>query len=298
MPRLKKLHINHASSAVEIGQGAFQDCPVLEALSLSGEVGCINGARGFNVFRLPSLRCLSLGNGVAKYFRLESIRHSRLLEHLTLIDERPLKSDPSDLNLLELNMAAWTWTMPHLNTIKLSGRSALAFKFEWVRCCPSLETLDIDVMTPATLRPNMKDIAKGPCGESLRTCQLNFFKQVVNEECFRKILETYCGRVVQLKLTIHDLYSPAQWDGLELGLVLRATKALDSLETLTMFLGRLNIIPLLKWYDLVEGKTCEETGKITWPPTVKLKKLCIVNSDGTFFRRYRQTDRDSMDMDA
>jgi len=33
MPRLKKLHITHASSAVEIGQGDFQGCPVLESLS-------------------------------------------------------------------------------------------------------------------------------------------------------------------------------------------------------------------------------------------------------------------------
>jgi hypothetical protein len=298
MHRMKKICITQATSAVEIGPGAFQECPVLETLSLSGEVTCGYGARGFDVFRLPSLSCLSLGNGVAKYFRLESIRHSRLLEHLTLKDERPLKTDSSDLDLLELNMAAWTWTMPHLKTIQLSGRSALAFKFEWVRLCPSLEALEIDVMTPATLRPNMKDIAKGPCGEWLRTCQLNFFKQEVNEECFRKILETYCGRVVQLKLTTHYLDSPAQWDGLELGLVLRAAKALDSLETLTMFLGRRDIIPVMTWYELVEGKTCEETGKVTWPPSVKLKKLCIVNSDGIYHRSYRQTDRDSMDIDA
>ncbi|KAF9363718.1 hypothetical protein BGX34_003482 [Mortierella sp. NVP85] len=296
MPRLKKLRINHASSAVEIGQDAFQDCPMLELLSLSGEVSCRNGARGFDVFRLPSLRCLSLDNGVAKYFRLESIRHSPLLEHLTLTDERPLGTDPKDMDLLMLNMQPWTWKMPHLKIIQLSGRSALAFKFEWVRLCPSLESLDIDVMTPATLRPNMKDIAKGPCGKRLRTCQLNFFKREANEEGFRKILETYCRRVVQLKLTTHNMSSPAQWAGLELGLVLRATKALDSLETLTMFLGRGNIIPLMEHYHLVEGKTCEKTGKVTWPSSVKLKKLCIENSDGIVYRTYRQTD-DSMDVD-
>jgi len=151
--------------------------------------------QGFDVFRIPSLRCLSLGKGAAKYFKLESIRHSPLLENLTLRDNRSLHTHPSEVHLLKLNTTAWTWTMPHLNSITLSGRSALAFKLEWIRRCPSLETLVLDIVTPATLKPNMADIAKGPCGERLRTCQLIFFKQEVNKEWFPKALETYCGHV-------------------------------------------------------------------------------------------------------
>ncbi|KAK3811169.1 MAG: hypothetical protein J3Q66DRAFT_351200, partial [Benniella sp.] len=194
-------------------------------------------------------------------------------------------------------MVAWTWTMPHLNAITLSGRSALAFKFEWIRRCPNLETLIIDVLTPATLEPNMEDIAIGPCGERLRTCHLNIFKQEINEEWFPKILETYCGHLVQLKLTTPQ-QSPARWNGIDLGITLTATKALSSLETLTMFLGQgAALKSLVKRFGLVQGKDCPHRAKATWFPYMKLKKLCIENRHGEGYSTigwYKQKDTDSI----
>ncbi|KAK3811170.1 MAG: hypothetical protein J3Q66DRAFT_404556 [Benniella sp.] len=279
MPRLKRLCIIQASSAVEIGQGAFQDCPVLEFLLLGGDVSCSNGMEGFDVFRIPSLKCLSLGNGVTKYFKPESIRHSPLLEKLTLRDNRTLPLHYDEADLFELSLGVWTWMMPRLNTIKLSGRSALLFKFEWIRRCPFLRTLAVDVLTPAMLEPNAEDIAKGPCGERLRTCHLNIFKQDINEEWFPKILETYCGHVVRLRLATPRNPS-ARWSGIDLGFALTATKALSSLETLTMFLGRgPALLDLVKRFGLVKGKQCHGD-KATWRPSLKLKKLCIENSEG------------------
>ncbi|KAK3811173.1 MAG: hypothetical protein J3Q66DRAFT_372847 [Benniella sp.] len=277
MPRLKRLYITQPSSAVEIGQGAFQDCPVLEFLSLDGEVSCINGTEGFDVFRIPSLKCLSLSNGVATHFKLESIQHSPLLENLTLTDNQPYQTHQNDVDLLELDMVAWTWTMPQLSTIELYGRPALAFKFEWIRRCPSLNTLCVDVPTPAMHESNMEDIANGPCGERLRTCHLNFSKREVNEEWLSKILETYCRHLVHLKLTTpQDRYGLG--DGIDLGMALTATRALNSLEILTISLGPDQVPTLVKKYALVPGMICDRTGKPTWFPYLKLKKLHIENS--------------------
>ncbi|KAK3811175.1 MAG: hypothetical protein J3Q66DRAFT_443414 [Benniella sp.] len=271
MPRLKRLCIiTQASSAVEIGQGAFQDCLVLEFLSLDGKVSCNNRTEGF-MFRIPSLKCLSLGNGIARYFRLESIQHSPLLRKLTLTDNRRRPTRHVEV----LNLAAWTWTMPQLSIIELYGRSALAFKFEWIRQCPSLKTLYVDVLKPAMLEPNMEDIAKGPCGERFRTCHLNFPKRKVNTKWLPKILETYCGHLYQLKLTRPS----SLFASLDLGMALTATKALNSLEILTIYLGPEPHAPtLLKQHGLARGLYCDRTGKVTWFPYLKLKKLRIENS--------------------
>ncbi|KAK3811167.1 MAG: hypothetical protein J3Q66DRAFT_414728 [Benniella sp.] len=185
-----------------------------------------------------------------------------------------------------------TVRMPRLKKLHINHASSA-----WIRRCPSLETLVLDIVTPATLKPNMADIAKGPCGERLRTCQLIFFKQEVNKEWFPKVLETYCGHVVKLTVRTHDLYLYS-WDGVDLGLLLTATEALSSLRTLTIHLGHeWKRIPLVKWYDMVKGRYCYQTNKVIWPPSVKLKKLRIVDSEAGHDIRgwYRQRAEESTD---
>lgn len=204
---------------------------------------------------------LSLATVAAKYFKLESIRHSSLLEHLTLTGEPILGPRHCNVvDMLELDLIAWTWTMPHLSTIELTGQSAFSFRLEWIRQCPSLKTLIVDVLTPAALEPNMEDIAKGPCGERLRLCHLNIFEhEKLSEEWFPKLLETYCGHVIQLKLTT-PFCSTAELARVDLELALTAAKALSSLETLTIALGlRPDLSGLMERFGLVHGEYCHRT---------------------------------------
>jgi hypothetical protein len=119
----------------------------------------------------------------------------------------------------------------------------------------------------------MEDIVKGPCGERLRTCHLNIFKQEINEEWFPKILETYCGNVLQLELTTpQDPFAP--WN-IDLGFALTVTKGLNSLKILIMCLGSRS--ELAEKYGLVRGLYCDRTDKVTWFPYLMLKKLRIEN---------------------
>jgi len=103
-----------------------------------------------------------------------------------------------------------------------------------------------------------------------------------------------CGK---LTVRTHDLYLYS-WDGVDLGLLLTATEALSSLRTLTIHLGQeWKRIPLVKWYDMVKGRYCYQTNKVIWPPSVKLKKLRIIDSeDGHGIRGwYRQQAEESTD---
>ncbi|KAF8985554.1 hypothetical protein BGZ46_003560 [Entomortierella lignicola] len=277
LPKLKKLRLIQLTQSVKIGQGAFQSCPSLESLFISGPVQCER--QSFDVFRIPKLRLLELGCGVSSYFNFQSLELSPLLESLTLrnfLTEELERVEPPTVHSVP-----WTWTMEHLTLIQMSGPPAYHFRFEWVRRCPSLQTLVIEGITDAALQPNLQDVNKGKCGLQLKTCEL----QVHSMKHFNKfhvaeIIETYCSHVNRLQLN-GCRYSSGQWRDIDLDLALFASRKLSSLGRLVISLGRNQTLDaMVAKYGLVRGTVHPQTDIVVWSPSLRLRRQEIEVMEG------------------
>ncbi|KAG0342649.1 hypothetical protein BG000_002856 [Podila horticola] len=276
-PKLKKIRMIRATEAVQIGDGAFEGCPMLENLQLNGSVTCVEGATDFGVWRIPELRLLEVGHGVAHKFRIETLAHSPLLESVSLRD-----CIPSELTLYEAppHTVPWTWTMPHLNTLQISGRSAYVFRFEWIRKAPNLADLAIDGVHSAALVPNKEDIAKGPCGPLLVSCNFQIHGQSdFDRDSFATLLETYCPKVQCLRL-LGRLYASSHWKSVDLGLALYATRKLTSLQRLKLHGSAQSgkVAVQAPRYGLIRGLLHGD--QLFWRNPEDLKELLIEALDG------------------
>ncbi|KAG0037471.1 hypothetical protein BGZ82_002470 [Podila clonocystis] len=276
-PKLKKIRMIRGTEAVQIGDGAFEGCPMLENLQLSGAVTYVEGATDFGVWRIPELRLLEIGYGLAHKFRIETLAHSPLLESVMLKD-----CIPSELTLYEAPpyTVPWTWTMPHLNILRISGRSAYEFRFEWIRQAPNLSELAVDGVHSAALVPNKEDIAKGPCGALLVSCNLQIHGQCdFDRESFSTLLETYCSKVQCLRL-LGRLYASNHWKSVDLGLALFATRNLATLQRLKLHgsaqLGKIAV--QAPRYGLIRGLVHGD--QLFWRSPEDLKELLIEALDG------------------
>ncbi|KAG0360833.1 hypothetical protein BG005_009797 [Podila minutissima] len=277
-PKLKKIRMIRATEAVQIGDGAFEGCPMLENLQLNGAVSCVEGATDFGVWRIPELRLLEVGHGLAHKFRIETLALSPLLESVSLRD-----CIPSELTLYEAppHTVPWTWTMPHLNTLQISGRSAYEFRFEWIRQAPNLADLAVDGVHSAALVLNKEDISKGPCGARLVSCNFQIHGQYdFDRDCVSTLLETYCPNVQRLRL-LGRLYASRHWKSVDLGLALFATRNLASLERLKLHgsvqLGKIAV--QAPRYGLIRGLVHD--GQLFWRNPEELKELLIEALDGS-----------------
>ncbi|KFH65188.1 hypothetical protein MVEG_08669 [Podila verticillata NRRL 6337] len=276
-PKLKKIRMIRATEAVQIGDGAFEGCPMLENLQLNGAATCAEGANNFGVWQIPELKYLEVGHGMAHKFRIETLAHSPLLESVSLRD-----CIPSELTLYEAPSytVPWTWTMPHLNTLQISGRSAYEFRFEWIRQAPNLTTLVVDGVHSDALTPYTEDIAKGPCGALLTSCNFQIHGQCdFDRNCFATLLETYCPKVLRLRL-LGRLYASSHWKSVDLGLALFATRNLMSLERLKLHgstqSGKIAMQALR--FGLIRGLVHGD--KLFWRNPEELKELLIEALDG------------------
>ncbi|KAF9362117.1 hypothetical protein BGX26_000005 [Mortierella sp. AD094] len=201
LPKLKKLRLVRLTNKIAIGQGAFQGCPELESLFISGPVTRVQDKQEFfDVFHNPKLKLLELGHGGASvHFNFQSLEYSPLLESLALREYLP--EELENLEPPMLDPVPWTWKLEQLTVIQMSGRPAFHFRFEWIRCCRSLQTLVVDGVTHTALQPNKEDIKKGKCGAQLRTCDLQVYTmQDFDKSNLAQLIETYCAHVNQLKL--------------------------------------------------------------------------------------------------
>ncbi|KAF9916668.1 hypothetical protein BX616_003165 [Lobosporangium transversale] len=285
LPNLRKLRMIRLTNAISIGPNAFEGCPNLESIHISGDIVC--GPNGLDVFRMPRLELLELGSGTAHHFRFESLQHSPLLRSLALRDNTLYETPP--IGSMSLSPIPWTWTLDYLGIIQMSGRPASHFRFEWIRCCPSLKTLVVDGVAPEALRPNMDDVAKGRCGTQLQTCELQIYiKQELNKFRTAKLLETYCSQVERLKLT-KKLYVPeTDWKNIDLGLALYVSRKLICLKMLVVQLGHNQILETeMEKYGLVRGMSRQNT--TIWCPSLRLKECWIeIMEAGEGCRFFRQ----------
>ncbi|KAF9134495.1 hypothetical protein BGX30_011926 [Mortierella sp. GBA39] len=236
MPRLKKLRLPRANESILVGPAPFEGCPHLEDLSISGRIGFLAGSvRRFEVLRIPLLKALEFGTGVASAYQIESLQHSPLLESLVLVDKLPATfplppPPPGDGGFGDIFSSTerplgfslcWTWTLNHLTKMHLVGQPAFHFRFEWIRRCPSLKTLTIDGLLPSTYlcHPDPADpqdhISQGrlednindgsACGKHLHNCELTIYSRhrqlYQSGSALARVLETYCPNVTRLKLT-------------------------------------------------------------------------------------------------
>lgn len=276
-PKLKKIRMIRTTEAVQIGDGAFEGCPMLENLQLNGTATCAEGANDYGVWRIPELKYLEVGHGMAYKFRIETLAHSPLLESVSLRD-----CIPSELTLYEAPpyTVPWTWTMLHLNTLQISGRSAYEFRFEWIRQAPNLTTLAVDGVHSEALTLNTEDIAKGPCGALLTSCNFQIHGQYdFDRNCFAALLETYCPNVQRLRL-LGRLYASSHWKSVDLGLALYATRNLKSLERLKLHGSAQSgkIATQAPRFGLIRGLVYGD--KLFWRDPEELKELLIEALDG------------------
>ncbi|KAG0069201.1 hypothetical protein BGZ89_003343 [Linnemannia elongata] len=234
MPRLKKLRLLRVNESIVVGPAPFEGCPLLEDLSISGRIGFLAGsARRFEILRIPLLKALEFGTGVASAYQIGSLQYSPLLETLVLVDPLPATFPPppsgdgegfcdifsSTKRPLGFTLC-WTWRLRHLTKMHLAGLPAFYFRFEWIRRCPSLKTLTVDGLLPSTylhhpdpaepqdhfsqgLEDSVYD--DSTCGKYLHNCELIIYSR--NRQLDRsgsalaRVLETYCPNVTRLKLT-------------------------------------------------------------------------------------------------
>ncbi|KAF9542782.1 hypothetical protein EC957_001680 [Mortierella hygrophila] len=234
MPRLKKLRLLRVNESIVVGPAPFEGCPHLEDLSISGQIGFSAGSvRRFEVLRIPLLKTLEFGIGVASAYQIGSLQHSPLLETLVLVDPLPATFPPllpgdggfgdifsSTEQPLEFSLC-WAWTLNHLTKMHLVGQPAFHFRFEWIRRCPSLKTLTVDGLLPSTYlhHPDPADpqdhISQGRLenniddgsvyGKHLHNCELIIYSRNrqldQSGSALARVLETYCPNVTRLKLT-------------------------------------------------------------------------------------------------
>lgn len=235
LPRLKRLRLLGVNESIVVGPAPFEGCPLLEDLSISGRVGFLAGSAGkFEVLRIPLLKTLEFGPGVASAYQIGSLQHSPLLETLILVDPLSATFPPppphggggfgdifrSTERPLRFSLC-WTWALNHLTKMHLAGQPAFHFRFEWIRRCPSLKTLTVDGLLPSTylhhpdptepqdqfsqgrLEDNVDD--DSTCGKHLRNCELIIYNRNRQHDqsgpALARILETYCPNVTRLKLT-------------------------------------------------------------------------------------------------
>ncbi|KAF9426842.1 hypothetical protein BGZ94_005943 [Podila epigama] len=281
-PKLKKFRIIRATASIKLGPGAFEGCPMLENLQLNGSATCAGeGETDFGVWRIPALRLLELGHGIAHQFRFESLAFSPMIESIALRDcmssEVVVYSDT-----VYPSSGPWTWTLDHLDILQLSGRPAYQFRFEWLRQAPNLTTLVVDGVHSAALVPNPADISKGPCGGRLTSCNLQVHMQHdFDRNQLATLLETYCPKVEQLRL-LGRISGSFSWKPIDLGLALYATRNLTSLVRLKLHGGyqQSKIAVQALRYGLVRGTIHGSDNKLYWRHPEDLKQLEIEALDG------------------
>ncbi|GJJ76915.1 hypothetical protein EMPS_09274 [Entomortierella parvispora] len=234
MPKLKKLRLVHVTSAVEIGPGAFDGCPELDSLSIGGSAACVDGRTDYGLFKLPKLTCLELGPTAGARFNFESLKYLPKLESFALRDMVPLAEElQPDLTLIPPKLIPWTWTLPVLTQIQVTGRPAAHFRFQWIRQCPTLEVLVIEGVPSAALQfesselkssrtstsfpsdddneenddedhPSLWKPIESTYGPKLHRCTFqihHWHHHEINKFRLRKLLELYCSQVQVLRLT-------------------------------------------------------------------------------------------------
>lgn len=232
MPKLKKLRLIHVTAAVEIGPGAFDGCPELDTLSIGGPAACVNGRLDYGLFKLPKLTMLELGPTAGARFNFESLKYLPKLGSLALRDLVPYGEETQLAPTpIPEKVVPWTWTMPVLTQIQVTGRPASHFRFQWIAQCPTLEVLIVEGVPSAALRFESSELrstlAAAPSfssseededrdhhsslkpiqstfGSKLQRCTFqihHWHHHEINKFRLRKLLEKYCSQVQVLKLT-------------------------------------------------------------------------------------------------
>jgi len=231
MPKLKKFRLIRVTSAVEIGPGAFDGCPELDSLSIGGPAACVDGQSDYGLFKLPKLTSLELGGTAGARFNFESLKYLPKLESLALRDSIPIGEERQLAStFIPEKVVPWTWTLPVLTQIQITGRPAAHFRFQWISQCPALEVLIVEGVPSEALRFESSELQStravsssssseedketdhssslkpihSPFGPNLQRCTLQFHHwhhHEINKFRLRKLLELYCSQVQVLKLT-------------------------------------------------------------------------------------------------
>ncbi|KAG0294573.1 hypothetical protein BGZ96_000921 [Linnemannia gamsii] len=288
MPRLKTLRLLRVNKNVIIEPAPFEGCPLLEDLSISGEIEISTASGNFEVLRIPLLKSLELATGTASLYKLKSLQYSPLLEKLVLVDSLPTAfpqfgggdnggfEDIFSSMHRPLGVSPWTWTMVHLTRMHLVGPPAFQFRFEWIRRCPALTALTVDGLLPSTyLHPDPQNLAQGQGDSEYGKHPLNCELVVYNHNhgidqsgsALARVLETYCRNVTRLKLTGRAnpqaeegiatalaVANQESWEHIDLGTALLASRNLPHLKLLVSRIGSgPPLQTLVERYSLVRG---------------------------------------------
>ncbi|KAF9289081.1 hypothetical protein BGZ74_000798 [Mortierella antarctica] len=252
--------------------GLFDQCPCVEALSLRirsvkkivvpiPPMEFIDPVCPAPVWKMPRLRSLRLYCKAALMFDFDSLDNMPALEVLVMVsagDDQPIpdaylqplslyrsrqRSPKTTEGAPGLGASKWKdhWNLPRLKTVHLEGPPSWVFCFQWLKGCPSLESIRLTTregfqrLPLSTLSMNASKVPAGtltrlqPKKTDLENVDDSGFEQglaplvdsklqritlqgpwVMSEHDLSKVLNIYAPNLVSLKTDLIHAVSPQQ----------------------------------------------------------------------------------------
>ncbi|KAG0082515.1 hypothetical protein BGZ93_002692 [Podila epicladia] len=191
LPAIRRIAVNLDLEGTLAYLGAFNQCPLLEMLDIHGNrhdlKRCLQSAGAADtayeltlapVWNLPKLQHLILAYGPAALFNYDSFTYMpalrgvifsfvsseevakhipRLSTHFYPTTDKTLRGEKGAQEMrcrqTALEEHGWTetWSLPKLKSLYLIGNPSMVFSFDWLKKCPSLETVVLRTFFPRRL---------------------------------------------------------------------------------------------------------------------------------------------------